>query len=63
MPTTTKDIDYLGRDLTNPDPGVSSATDYLGRSVGPNNTDFLGRSLLETGNLPAEFPFEFGEDH
>jgi len=43
--TTTKTKDYVGRLLTNPTPGTSQATDYLGRSVVAGDKDHMGRAL------------------
>ena len=43
--TTTMTKDYLARNLVNPTPGTSNATDFLGRSVLAGNVDFLGRAL------------------
>lgn len=45
MPTTTYKEDYSGRDLVNPTPGTSNATDFLGRAVQAGNLDYLGRAL------------------
>jgi len=44
--TTTKTKDFLARSLTNPTPGTSQATDFLGRSVVATDKDFLGRALV-----------------
>jgi len=44
--TTTKTKDFLARNLTNPTPGTSQATDFLGRSVVVTDKDFLGRALV-----------------
>jgi len=44
--TTTKTKDFLARLLTNPTPGTSQATDFLGRSVVASDKDFLGRNLV-----------------
>jgi len=46
MVTTTKTKDFLARLLTNPTPGTSNATDFLGRSVVATDKDFLGRALV-----------------
>ena len=46
MVTTTKTKDFLARSLTNPTPGTSQATDFLGRSVVAGDKDFLGRGLV-----------------
>ena len=46
MATATKLQDFLGRWLTNADPGSSAATDHLGRAVVATNKDFVGRALL-----------------
>lgn len=43
--TTTMTKDYLNRNLTNPTPGTSNATDHLGRAVTAGNKDFAGRAL------------------
>lgn len=43
--TTTMTRDFAGRQLVNPTPGTSNATDYLGRSVIASNKDYLGRNL------------------
>lgn len=45
MTTTTKRQDFLGRWLTNTNPGTSAATDHLGRDVTGSDKDFLGKSL------------------
>lgn len=45
MTTTTKRQDFLGRWLTNDDPGTSDATDFLGRDVTASDKDFVGRAL------------------
>lgn len=52
MTTTTKLGDFLGRALTNDNPGTSNATDYLGRAVTASNKDSLGRALVDTPNYP-----------
>jgi len=51
MTATTNTLDFLGRLLVNANPGMSAATDFLGRAVadplGPeagNETDYLGRA-------------------
>lgn len=55
MVATPRTKDYLGRSLTNANPGSSNATDFLGRSVvdpdesptsDGDETDFLGRTLV-----------------
>ena len=46
MTTTTKTKDFLARLLTNPTPGTSNATDFLGRAVAAGDKDFLGRGLV-----------------
>lgn len=46
--STTKLQDYLGRWLTNSNPGTSGATDSLGRSVKASDKDYLGRALQFT---------------
>jgi len=46
MATTTKLQDFLGRWLTNADPGTSNATDHLGRAVVASDKDFVGRALV-----------------
>lgn len=45
MTTTTKRQDFLGRWLTNANPGTSDATDHLGRAVVTGDKDSLGRAL------------------
>lgn len=45
MATTTRKEDYLGRDLVNPTPGTSQATDSDGRAVQAGDVDYLGRAL------------------
>lgn len=47
MPTTTstKLQDFLGRWLTNSNPGTSQASDFLGRKVIAGDKDFIGRAL------------------
>lgn len=45
MTTTTKRKDFLGRWLTNANPGTSDATDHLGRAVTASNKDSVGRAL------------------
>lgn len=45
MVTTTRKEDFLGRDLVNPTPGTSDATDHIGRAVVVGDKDFLGRPL------------------
>ncbi len=45
MATTTRKEDYLGRDLVNPTPGTSQATDSEGRAVLAGDVDYLGRAL------------------
>lgn len=52
MTTTTKGGDFLGRALTNDNPGVSAATDYLGRAVTASNKDFAGRLLVDNPSYP-----------
>jgi len=44
--TTTSTKDWLNRALTNPIPGTSNATDYMGRAVVTGNKDYMGRSLV-----------------
>ena len=44
--TTTKTKDYLNRLLTNPTPGTSQATDFLGRNVAAGDKDYLSRALV-----------------
>lgn len=44
--TTTMTKDFLARQLVNPTPGTSNATDFLGRSVLAANKDYLGRALV-----------------
>lgn len=46
MTTTTDTHDYLGRLLVNATPGVSNATDYLGRAVIASDKDYMGRALV-----------------
>lgn len=59
MATTERDADYINRALINPDPGISDAFDYMGRGVGANDTDYMGRSLKEIpAVLPYSLPFE-----
>lgn len=44
---TTSDLqDFLGRWLTNANPGTSNATDFLGRNAVAGNADFLGRPFV-----------------
>lgn len=43
--TTVYREDFVGRNLANPAPGASHATDYLGRNVGTGDKDFMGRGL------------------
>lgn len=45
MTTTTKRQDFLGRWLTNANPGTSAATDYVNRAVIGGDKDYMGRSL------------------
>lgn len=52
MTTTTKLGDFLGRALTNDNPGTSNATDHLGRAVGASNKDFIGRALVDAPGYP-----------
>lgn len=52
MTTTTKLGDWLGRSLSNDNPGTSNATDYLGRNVVASNKDFLGRALVDNPSYP-----------
>lgn len=52
MTTTTKLGDFLGRALTNDNPGTSNATDYLGRAVTASNKDFRGQTLVDAPNYP-----------
>jgi|SRR5690606_21856858 len=54
MATTTFTADYLGRDLINPSPGTSDATDYVGRDVQTGDVDYMGRDL--TDNQPPDPP-------
>lgn len=53
MTTTPKLGDFLGRALSNDNPGVSDATDFLGRAVTASNKDFRGVALI---NAPAYPP-------
>lgn len=49
MAATTHTHDYLGRELQNPDPGVTDPVlDFLGRDIvnGAGATDFIGRDLI-----------------
>lgn len=46
MTTTTKRQDYLGRWLSNANPGTTAAKDYIGRNVIAADKDFLGRLLI-----------------
>jgi len=50
--TTTKQGDFLGRSLVNDNPGVSNATDFLGRLATGTDKDFLGRSLQNAPLYP-----------
>ena len=52
MTTTTKLGDYIGRALTNHNPGVSNAKDYLGRDVIASNKDYAGRALTDAPLFP-----------
>lgn len=52
MATTTKLADFLGRALTNDNPGNSNATDFLGRGIGASDKDFAGRALANTPQFP-----------
>lgn len=52
MTTTTKLADFLGRALTNDNPGTSAATDFLGRAVGASNKDFRGVALTDNPLYP-----------
>jgi hypothetical protein len=52
MTTTTKLGDYLGRALTNHNPGTSNATDFLGRNVTASNKDFNGVALTDNPQYP-----------
>lgn len=52
MATTTKLADFLGRALTNINPGSSNATDFLGRAIGASDKDGLGRALVNSPNFP-----------
>ena len=52
MTTTTKLKDYLGRWLSNANPGTTNATDDLSRNVVTGDHDYLGRSLT-FGNPPV----------
>lgn len=45
MATTTKLQDFLGRWLTNGNPGTTQASDHLGRNVAASDKDFIGRLL------------------
>lgn len=52
MTTTTKLADYVGRALTNHNPGASNAKDYLGRDVTASNKDYAGRALIDAPLFP-----------
>lgn len=52
MTTTTKLADYLGRALTNINPGNSNATDHLGRGITSGNKDNAGRALIDAPLFP-----------
>ena len=52
MTTTSKLGDFLGRALTNDNPGTSNATDFLGRNVTASDKDFSGRALVNTPQFP-----------
>lgn len=56
MATTTFTADYLGRDLVNPTPGTSDATDFVGRDVLAGDVDYMGRGL--TGQPPPAWQAE-----
>lgn len=45
MTTTTKRQDFLGRWISNANPGTTDATDFMGRAVIAANKDYLGRAL------------------
>ena len=45
MTTTTKLQDFLGRWLSNSNPGTTNAGDFLGRNVVTGDKDFVGRGL------------------
>lgn len=52
MTTTSKLGDFLGRALSNDNPGTSNATDYLGRAVTASNKDFRGVALIDNPLFP-----------
>jgi hypothetical protein len=52
MTTTTKLGDFLGRGLSNDNPGVSAASDFLGRAVIASDKDFMGRALANNSIYP-----------
>lgn len=52
MTTTTKLGDFLGRALSNDNPGVSNASDFLGRPVTASNKDFRGVALADNPLYP-----------
>lgn len=56
MATTTKTMDFMGRSLTNPDPGTSDATDHLGRDVVTGDKDFVSRDLEGEATEPDPEP-------
>lgn len=45
MTTSTKRQDFLGRWLTNVNPGTTAVTDPVGRGVASGTTDYMGRVL------------------
>lgn len=46
MPTTLDRRDHLWRELDNPTPGTSEATDFLGRDIQTGDIDYVGRELI-----------------
>lgn len=52
MTTTTKLGDWLGRALSNDNPGTTAAKDYLGRGIGVSDKDYNGQALTNTPNYP-----------
>jgi hypothetical protein len=47
MATTTRTMDYMGRDLQNATPGTTDPVfDYLGREILAGNLDYMGRALV-----------------
>lgn len=52
MTTTSKLGDFLGRALSNDNPGTSDASDFLGRAVTASNKDFRGVALVDNPLYP-----------